>query len=211
MVVEGQCEGIWRDATDGAVWAELVVFMTPVVDEEAGFVDGVEPMLIEAVITKGAVKGFNESILHGLTGLDVMKMNMSSLCPKVDSLAGELRSVVGGDGLWQTTSEGKLFQDINDGSATDGGIDMESQALTGKVVHQGEAPKAATGGKLVMNEVHGPALIGAMRLRQRHTGNGWQLLAVFTAQGKPFLSVDAFGSLVVDDQPLRFEHIVEDR
>jgi hypothetical protein len=163
VVGESQCEGVWWDAADGTVRAEMVVFVSPVVDEEAGFVDGIEPVLVKAVIAEGAVEGFNEGILHGFAGLDVMKMNASSLCPKEDGLAGELRAIVGGDDFWKAASEGEFFQDINDSNAADGSIDMESQALAGEVIHQGQATKATASGKLVMNEVHGPAFIWALK------------------------------------------------
>ena len=185
--------------------------MTPMVNEESGFLDGFEPVLIETVIPEGSVEGFDEGILHGFAGLDVMKMDVGSLSPKVDGLAGKLGTVVGGDGFGQATSDCELFQDINDGSTANGGIDVESQTLTGKVVNQSKAAEPATGGELVMDEVHGPALIGALRLWQWHPGNGRQLLAVFTTQGESFLTVKTFGSLVIDDQPLGFEHIMEDR
>ncbi len=65
---EHQGEGVGRDATDGGVRAEVVVFVAPVIDEEAGFGEGTEPMLVEAVVTEGAVEGFDESILGGLPG-----------------------------------------------------------------------------------------------------------------------------------------------
>ena len=40
-------------------------------DKEPGLGDGTEPVLVEAVITEGAIEAFHEGVLHGLTGLPV--------------------------------------------------------------------------------------------------------------------------------------------
>jgi len=44
----------------------LVVFLTPAFDQEAGFVEGGEPVFVEAFITELAVEAFYESVLRGL-------------------------------------------------------------------------------------------------------------------------------------------------
>ena len=44
---------------------------------------------------------------------------------------------------------------------------MECKTLTGAVIHEGEAAEAPTTCKLVMDEVHGPALIGTRRHRRQ--------------------------------------------
>lgn len=55
-------------------------------------------MLVEAVISEGAVEGLDEGVLDGLTGLDVIEVNLAPLGPEVERLARELRSVVTSDG-----------------------------------------------------------------------------------------------------------------
>ena len=47
-------------------------------------------MLIETVVTEGAVEGLNEGVLGRLTGLDVVEMYIAPLGPEVESLTGEL-------------------------------------------------------------------------------------------------------------------------
>ena len=168
-------------------------------------------MLIEAVIAEGAVEGFDEGVLGGFARLDVMEMDMGGLRPEVDGFAGELGAVVGGDGLWQATGAGESLKQTDDGSATDGSIGMECKALAGEVIDQSEAAEASAISKLVMNEIHAPALIGGGGLRQRDTGDGRQLAAEFATQGEAFLTVKTLGAFVVDDHTLGLEHIVEDR
>jgi hypothetical protein len=48
-------------------------------------------VLIEAVVTEGAIEGLDEGILIGLTGLDVIEVYLALLSPEVKGLACELR------------------------------------------------------------------------------------------------------------------------
>ena len=45
--------------------ADLVIFLPPGFDEAAGFVEGGEPVFVEAFIAELAVEAFDESVLGG--------------------------------------------------------------------------------------------------------------------------------------------------
>ncbi len=105
---ELQGKGVGRDATDGGVRAELVVFDAPVIDEEASFGEGAEPVLVGAVVAEGAVEAFDEGVLHGFAWLDVVDGDAGGLNPGVNGFAGELRAVVGGDDGRQAVGGGEL-------------------------------------------------------------------------------------------------------
>ena len=211
LVKEVQGKGIWGDAADGGVRTDPVVILgAPVLDEETGFGQRAEPVLVEAVIAKGAVEAFDEGVLHGFAGLDVMKGHAGALSPKVKGLAGKLGTVIHGDGVGQTAGESEVFQDGDDAGSTDGGIDMEGEALPGEVVDKGEAAEAAATGELVVNEVHGPALIGSGGHGKRDASQAGKFTTQLAAQGEAFLAIEAFGALGVDDEALGFEDIVED-
>lgn len=149
-------------------------------------------------------------VLHGLAGLDVVKVDFVLHRPEMKGLSGELGSIVHGDGGRQAAREGKFLKDLNDSGPADGGVDMDSQTLAGKVIDDVQAAEATAGRELVMNEVHAPTLVGTLGGSQGHSGHGWKLLAMLATQGEPFLAVDALGALVVDDKPLGFEDVVED-
>lgn len=80
------------------MWAQGIVLVSPVIDEQTGFLQRVEPVLIETVVTEGAVEGLNEGVLCGFTGLDVIEMHLAPLGPEVKGFPCELRPVVTGDG-----------------------------------------------------------------------------------------------------------------
>lgn len=207
---EGQGEGVWRDTAYGAMRSQGVVFMAPVIDEQAGFLEGAEPVLIEAVIAEGAVEGLDEGVLDGLARLDVIEVDLAPLGPEVEGLTGELGPIVTGDGTRSFQRVAKGIKQIGYSSTPDGGIDMERQALAGAVIDQGQAAEASSPGKLVMDEVHGPALIGAYGCGQGNSNQGRQLPAPLAAQGEPLLPVDPGRSLAVDDHPFGLEDVVKD-
>ena len=180
-------------------------------DKESGFGYGAEPVLVEAVVAEGGVEAFDEGVLHGFARLDVVKVDFVLHSPEVQCLSRKLGAVVHGDGSRQPAREGKFLEGLDDGGPADGGVDVDGQTLAGEVIDDVQAAEAASTGELVMNEVHAPALVGALGSNQGHSGHGWKLLAALAAQGEPFIAVDAFGALVVDDKPLGFEDVVEDR
>ena len=74
MVEVIQGKGVGRDAADAGVRTdEVVVVGAPVLDEEASFGEGTEPVLVKAVVAEGAIEALDEGILHGFAGLDVVE------------------------------------------------------------------------------------------------------------------------------------------
>lgn len=188
----------------------VVVMGAPVFDQEPGFRDGAEPVLVEAVIAEGTIEAFDKGVLHGFAWLDVVEADFVLHSPEVEGLASELGAVVDGDRDGKTSGGGEFLEDLDDGGSADGGIDMDGQTLTGEVIDDVQAAEAAADGELVMDEVHAPALVGALGCSQGHSGHCWQLFAPLVAKGESFLAVDALSALVVDDKPFGFEDVVED-
>ena len=104
MVKAVQGKEVGRDATEGGMRADAVIVVrAPVFDEESGFGQGAKPMLVKAVVTKGAIEALDEGVLHRFARLDMMESNAGALRPEVEGFAGELRAIVHGDGLGKTT------------------------------------------------------------------------------------------------------------
>ena len=53
-----------------------------------------------------------------------------------------------------------FLKHINDGGTSDGGIDMDGRALTGKVIDDGQTTEATSTRELIVDEVHRPTLVG---------------------------------------------------
>lgn len=63
-------------------------------------------MLGKAVVAEGVIEALDEGILHWFFGLDVVEGNPRTLSPEVRDLAGELGTIIDGDGFGTPASEG---------------------------------------------------------------------------------------------------------
>ena len=167
-------------------------------------------MLVEAVIAEGAIEALDEGVLHRFARLHMMESNAGALSPEVEGFAGELRAIVHGDGLGKTTRESQALENGNDRGPADGGVDMDGQALAREVIDERQAAEAATGGQLVVDKVHRPAFIGSSGHGEWHAGHRRQFPAALAPQGESFLTIEALGAFVIDDETFGFEHRVQD-
>lgn len=117
------------------------------VDEKTGFVEGTEPILADAVVAEGAVEGFNDGILRGFAGLDVVDGDTGGLSEEVESSAGKLGTIIRGDDLRQAAGSRELIEDGDDRGTADGAIEVKRQALAGVVIDEGEAAEATPTGQ----------------------------------------------------------------
>lgn len=76
-----QGERIGRDAADGVARPQGVVSLAPALDEQRGFRDRAELVLIGTVVAKSAVEAFNEHVLRGLSRSDGMQSYAVALRP----------------------------------------------------------------------------------------------------------------------------------
>ena len=84
--------------------AHVIVVVAPRLDELAGFAQPDEHVFVEAFIAQPAVKGFDESILYGLAGLDVVPGH-SVNGPAQHGTAGKLRAIVADNDLRRTARQ----------------------------------------------------------------------------------------------------------
>ena len=152
-------------------------------DQESGLGEGCKPMLVKAVVAESAIEAFNKSVLHGLSRLDVMKVYSCRLSPVVMCFAVQIRAIVNIVYIWMVRGQSELLKHINDGGTTDGGIDMDRQALTGKVIDDRQTTETTSTGELIVDEIHRPALVGTLWLRDWNASQGGQLLSTFCGAG----------------------------
>jgi hypothetical protein len=79
------------------VGAVVVVLQPPVLDQELGFVEGVEGFHVEQLVSEVAVERFGVGILPRSTGLDVGGGGVVEAAPVVECLGDELGTVVAAD------------------------------------------------------------------------------------------------------------------
>ena len=74
-----------------------VVIVAPKGDLAAGVVQRVEDLLVQQLIAQAAVEAFDEGVLLGLAGIDVVPGDVVLVCPLQDGATGELGAVITDD------------------------------------------------------------------------------------------------------------------
>lgn len=76
---------------------DMMVVDAPALDDGAGFGQGVEDLLVQALVAEPAVEAFDEAILLGFARRNVMPGHVSAVGPFKDRTAGHLGPIVADD------------------------------------------------------------------------------------------------------------------
>jgi hypothetical protein len=74
-------ELVRRQASERCVWAMGVVIQPPFFDDDAGFIERDELVLVQALVAKAAVEAFDKGILRRLSRCDMMQPDTMFRCP----------------------------------------------------------------------------------------------------------------------------------
>ncbi len=77
----------------------MVIVLTPSINNSACVKQVPKPLLVQAPFPELAIKAFDKSVLGRLARLDKLQPDLLTTRPKEQRLAGQLRPVVGNDGL----------------------------------------------------------------------------------------------------------------
>ena len=88
----------------------LVVLDHPPPGGFPNVVEAREQILVEHLLAEGTVESFDEGVLVGFAGLDVLDRHALALGPLLEVLAQEVRSIVGTQHLRQSTFALELFE-----------------------------------------------------------------------------------------------------
>lgn len=76
------------------MWPVQVVVDPPFFDDFAGMTVAAEQVLVETLVPQAPVEAFNEAILHGFAGCDVVPLDAAVLLPGEHDICGQFRAVV---------------------------------------------------------------------------------------------------------------------
>ena len=74
--------------------AVMVKVVAPRCDQTAGMTQVVEQVFVQTLIPHPAVEAFHKTVLHGLTGPDVMPVNLAVFLPLQDRIRSQFGSIV---------------------------------------------------------------------------------------------------------------------
>ena len=141
---------------EGTVGADLVVLPPPALDEDLGFQQGVEALAIEARVAPRAVERFHSAVLPRTARFDEEGRDPDPVQPVPHRGGGARRAVVGPQKRRRPALDEQLGQPRQDVVAAQSAGDVETQALAGVRIHDGEDPHRAPIGGAVEDEVVGP-------------------------------------------------------
>jgi len=113
--------------------------------------------LVQQFIPHPPVEGFDEAVLHGLAGGDVVPVDGMVRRPGEDRMRGELRTIVGNNHPRLAAPGDQVRQLPGHTPTRDRGVGDRGQALARYVIDDVENPEATTIGHLIVNEVERPA------------------------------------------------------
>lgn len=106
-------------------------------------------------------------VLSGFSRADEVELDATPVCPLLERLGSELSAVVNGDRDRRTRLLDRAIEHVRDVLAAEGEPWLKQRTLTTKLIDDGEHPKRLSVEQLVMDKIHAPALVGALRLGHR--------------------------------------------
>jgi len=157
-------------------------------------------VLVQAFVPQPADQAFDEPVLHGFAGRDVVPGHAALRLPAEDRVRGQLRSVVADDLKGLAAQLGDPVQLTRDATAGERAVDHQRQALPAEVVDHHQHPEAPPVAQDVGSEVEAPALVRTLRDRHWRAGAESTLAAATLPDRQPLLAVQPEQALVVDHE-----------
>src|SRR5262247_1691147 len=180
---------------------DRIVMAPPAFDDDLSFVEGVEDLAIEQLITQASVEALDVAVLPRTAPLDIGNLGADSGDPSLDSLGDELRSVVGPDVTGNAAQDEQIGENVDDIDCFELAGDTDRQAFVGKLVNDIEHPVLASIVGAVLDKVVGPDMIAVLRPQPDARSVGQPepaAFGLFIGDLQPLASPDALDPLVVD-------------
>ncbi len=166
-------------------------------------------MMGEPIVANGPVVTLDVSILLGLAGLDEIDADSVPGSPCQRHRADVLRTVIASDGTRFAAPLDDAVKRSDHALGWQREIDFNSQAFAVIVVDDVEQPDTASVGKLVVHEVHRPALVDRRRHGQWKRFLTHQSMARLDPQVQLELTVNPVDALVVPFVALHVAQVQE--
>ena len=142
------------------MWPRGVVVGDPVGNELAGMCQVAKQCLSQELVPHPTVEAFDEAVLHGLAGRDVVPFDLVLGAPLQDRVRGQFRPVVRDDHSGLAAAFDQRRQLPRHAAARDGRVGYRRKAFARHVIDDIQHPEAPPAGELIMHEVERPAGVG---------------------------------------------------
>ena len=197
-----------RYPAHAAVGPDLVVVLPPGGRCAPGLMQGLEPLLVQALVPELAVEALDVAVLHGPARLDQDVAYTMAVGPGRKGPTGELRAVVGAHGQRVAAEGGRAIQQPRHVLARDAPVHCDVHALVAEVIDHRETFDAPASTETVADEIHAPDLIDASGQLERHALRRRPSDLPAPAHGKVGFAVQPVHAFVVQPGKLRAQHVV---
>ena len=118
---------------------DMVVVATPGFDHDTRFLAAPEPFELQALVAELAVEALVGAVLPRLTAIDQWGFDLFFAEPFEDCVADKLRAVIRAKESRRAMLRDQAVVHLDDATGSDGGCDVERQALPGELVDHCQA------------------------------------------------------------------------
>ena len=198
-----------ENPTQATVGPDFVVVLPPLRNALSGLGQTQEPLLVQALVPKLAVKALEVAVLHRPAWLSQYVPHVVCAGPSHEGPACELRTVIRSHSQWVASNGGRLVEQACDVLPRDPLVHGNVHALVAEVICQHQAPDAPVIGQAVRYKIHTPQILDLLRHLQVHPLAWWALDLLVPAHGQIGIFVQAVDPLMVDARKLRAQQIVD--
>ena len=154
-------EDLWRrgSVAERAMRSERIVIASPTFDHDPGFLQRIEDLSIQKLVSQTRVEAFNEAILPRTAWRDVGRSASNSSNPLLDSNGDELRAIIRADVLRNAPQNEQVRQDIDNIGRVQPAINPDRQAFSRKLVDDVQHPILPPLMRSILDKVIGPDMI----------------------------------------------------
>lgn len=161
-----------------------------------------EDVFIETLIPQPAVQTLDEGILDGFARVNELQPDAVVVRPRVEHPARKLRAGSHLEDLRQAPGVGQPVEHPDHSGPRQREVRLNHRALSRKLVHDRERPKAAPVAQAVRHKVHGPPLVDLLGRRPGAAQMTAPLAAPSASQRQPFIAIEPLHPLVIDGPAL---------
>jgi hypothetical protein len=168
-----------------------IVKASIVFDDDAGFGDGKEDFLIQALVSKSTMETFNEWILPGTARLNIQRLHVGGMTPILNDMCDKFRSIIRANMRRSPLEIGQALKGIQYVTTVDRASRMNQQTLAGILIDHRQHLHGATVGGPIHNKIPRPDVARIRGLHRIAYRRARAPFSVYPPSAREALPVDA--------------------